>query len=253
MTRTLLLATLVLLATGCARSPLARAAREQAVVDLECHPKQIWLEDIGEGTYRATGCNQTVSYTCTLGTDETVCAREQYASQDSRPVRFASGEVPSSAFGIQFGDSLDDFGARCRDREYHFQQFGTDGTCSGMLVDAEFAATVGVGTCGEGICAITMQRPVLGSKELLDALGTMRANLTKRYGAPTQFTSKIPPECEGRVPECLADRRAKIAFQWTWREGFTVDLVPAQTTRGLVVSLAYATPDRAKPSRSSGY
>jgi hypothetical protein len=253
VTRTLLLSTLALIITGCFRSLAATAALEQAAVDLDCPQNAIRVKDFGAGSVRAAGCEQTAMYKCTEANRWMTCVKQEFGSQDSRPVRYASGEAPAGAFGIQFGDSLDDFETRCRDRKHHFEKFGTDATCSGMLVDAEFAATVGVGTCDEGICSLTLQRATRSSKELLDALGSMRANLTKRYGAPTQFVSNIPEECDGRVPECLAERSAKISFQWAWRDGFTVDLVPARTSRGDVVSLAYATPNRSKSYRSTGY
>jgi hypothetical protein len=237
--------------TGCYRSRAASAAWEQAEIDLDCPRNKIRVDDFGAGSIRARGCDQTADYRCTEGNHSATCVKEHHESQDAR--RYASSEVPSSAFGVQFGDSMEDFEGRCQERKHQVQRFGTNATCSGMLVDAEFSATVGVSSCDNRICSLTIQRPVPGSKELLEALGMMRTNLTKRYGAPTKFTSEIPTECDGRVPECLADRRANIAFQWTWSEGFTVDLVPAQTTRGTVVSLAYVTPERSKSYRSSGY
>jgi hypothetical protein len=76
---------LLLVAPGCSAS--LATVQQRAPDDLACAPKDIGIEDLGGGRWRAQGCGQRAVYTCVtqkanhdgmvdLAADRTTCTRE---------------------------------------------------------------------------------------------------------------------------------------------------------------------------------
>ena len=76
---------LVTLVTGCSTSVSPDLVRAKAASDLSCKSGDVKVEQINDGNWKATGCNQAATYVCSGSTfmSSGMCMRE--------------GTVPTSA------------------------------------------------------------------------------------------------------------------------------------------------------------
>ena len=70
------------------------AARDRAVVDLNCPEDDIQVEDVGGGAHRTTGCGLTATYVCAAG-GTIVCVREK-DPEKAKAAPVAAAAKPSS-------------------------------------------------------------------------------------------------------------------------------------------------------------
>lgn len=257
MRRQLLVMMLAASTFGCGASGIVRA---RAVRELGC--KDVEIESVSEGTFIATGCGKTATYTCMQSNvgrtmySKSACVRDDPPSdtpivvttapatptQSNAPSQFPP---PTGAGGFELGMSDADARSACEGAGHVFTAKKYGGLCDGLVKAIDLPAIAGLRFCGQQLCEVNLvvERP---DETLEQSVLRWKRSLTQKYGPPTSADSHVDSECAD-LATCVIDKRATVHVDWAFPTRQTIVLSTIQTgsdASGIRVRISYASGQR---------
>jgi len=241
------------------------SVQSRAPSDLGCPENAITIEQVGLGsTYRAKGCGNEATYTCTgeYGVD---CVREAAIQSSAPPAPVAQssapppaaesselrygthethgepqdGPAPTGAAGFSFGSALDADVSACTGAGYAWAT-KTEGVflCSGPPAKVGFDAVVELRFCEEALCRLdVVSRPKDG--KWVKRFGDIRGMLEERYGHPTSTKSIYPSDCRYEEQRCMAEGAMGVFLVWRWKTRQTIELAMGKLEGEPAIRVSY--------------
>jgi len=255
MKATLLAALLACVASGCVTA--TGIVRERAANEFSCDEENIEVYSIGGNTYRAIGCGKDATYTCSkaiegadLAGNSIPCVHDEGASSNSgQPA--AQGQPPNptarlrapptGAGGFDFGLGQADAQRLCEQAGHAYGKVSADvASCDGLAANIGADGKAQLRFCSAKLCEVSIEVDTGDGQSLAKTVGRFRATLAEKYGQPTQVSSNIPSDCAKVLAACVADERAKIAFEWKWPSRHTIAVSAAKASAGQAVRLLFS-------------
>jgi hypothetical protein len=256
---TLLWAVLVCVASGCITA--TGVVRERAANEFSCDEGNIEVYSIGGNTYRAVGCGQDATYTCAaavgnanLAGNSIPCVHDEGASSNSAqpaaqvqpPNQTAKLRAPpTGAGGFDFGLGQADAQRICEQAGHSYAKVSADvANCDGVAANIGADGRVELRFCSSKLCEVSIEVDPGDGQSLARTVGRFRGTLAEKYGPPTQVSSSIPLDCAKVLAACVADERAKIAFEWKWPSRYVIAVSAAKAAgqTGVKLQFSYSSP-----------
>lgn len=221
-----------MLAAGTFTACAPHVVHDRAVADLGC--TEVRVEHVAGGTFEATGCGKTATYTCVNQS----CVHDDATSQKgtttgaSAPAgtaQTASARLapPAGAGGFDLGSTDAQARAACESAGHACASNGASSTCDGLPTEVGPPAKAALRFCAGKLCgvALTIERP---TETLEQSVLRWKRALLDKYGRQTATKNEVPSDCKD-LASCALTHRATVSIEWNWPTGESIALSVVNT------------------------
>lgn len=231
--------------TACAPS----VVHDRAVTDLGC--SDVRVEHVAGGTFEATGCGRTATYTCVNQS----CVHDDAPSSTIRTTtatptptgqaQSARPRPPTGAGGFELGSTEPQVRAACESAGHVYASKGASSTCDGLPTEVGQPAKATLKFCAGRLCGVGLiiERP---NETLEQSVLRWKRALLDKYGRQAATNNEVPSDCKD-LASCVLAHRAKVSIEWTWPSGEAIALGVLDTNadgaddpKGVVVMVSYS-------------